>query len=92
MGKFIYILDAYDDLERDRKTGSFNPLMNKRKEEVYTEDEIKEWLTTNIASACMEFEKLPCVKDYGILHNILYLGVWNKYHLIRQRRLRKQHV
>jgi hypothetical protein len=27
LGKFIYIMDAYDDLEKDRKNNSYNPLM-----------------------------------------------------------------
>ena len=26
LGKFIYIMDAYDDLEKDLKNGSYNPL------------------------------------------------------------------
>mgnify|MGYP006990145828 CR=1 FL=1 len=28
LGKFVYLLDAYDDLEKDRKRGSFNPLLS----------------------------------------------------------------
>lgn len=90
LGKFIYILDAYEDMERDIKKENFNPLLNEENKLIYKEEEIKEWLTVNIASACVEFEKLPCVNDYNILHNILYFGVWNKYNLIRQKRLRKQ--
>ena len=27
LGKFIYFLDAYDDLDKDEKSGSFNPLL-----------------------------------------------------------------
>ena len=27
LGKFIYLLDAYDDLDKDEKSGSFNPLL-----------------------------------------------------------------
>ncbi|MBQ7563091.1 MAG: hypothetical protein IJT16_03770 [Lachnospiraceae bacterium] len=27
LGKFIYIMDAYDDLEKDEKSGSYNPLL-----------------------------------------------------------------
>ena len=27
LGKFIYILDAYDDMEKDEKSGSYNPLL-----------------------------------------------------------------
>ena len=25
LGKFIYIMDAYDDIEKDLKKGTFNP-------------------------------------------------------------------
>ena len=32
LGKFIYILDAYDDLEEDLKTGSYNPLKTLKKQ------------------------------------------------------------
>lgn len=92
LGKFIYILDAYEDKEKDLKKGSFNPLFDNNKKDLYTENEIKDYLLMSIASACTEFEKLPCVRDYNILHNILYLGVWNKYNEIRQKRLRKAYV
>ena len=41
-GSFIYILDAYDDLEEDRKTGSYNPLKylqnNCKTREAYEKD------------------------------------------------------
>ena len=35
LGKFIYIMDAYDDMEKDEKSGSYNPLLlrNKRSKE-----------------------------------------------------------
>ena len=26
LGKFIYLLDAYDDLKRDQRKGAYNPL------------------------------------------------------------------
>ncbi len=28
LGKYIYIMDAYDDLDNDLKEGSYNPLKN----------------------------------------------------------------
>ena len=37
LGKFIYILDAYDDLEKDRAQGSYNPLLKMADEEGYEE-------------------------------------------------------
>ena len=78
LGKFIYLLDAYLDLEEDIKNNSFNPLRSASKKENY-EDFCKEMLTFMIAEAATEFEKLPCVQDIEILRNILYGGVWNRY-------------
>ena len=30
LGAFIYLMDAYEDLDRDRKSGAFNPLLARR--------------------------------------------------------------
>ena len=35
MGKFIYIMDAYEDLEEDLEKGRYNPLRELRKKEDY---------------------------------------------------------
>ena len=31
LGKFIYLLDAYDDVEKDVKSGNYNPFSEKYK-------------------------------------------------------------
>ena len=79
LGKFIYILDAYDDLEEDRKTGSYNPLKY-----------LHEVLLMMMAEATGAFEKLPCLMDAEILRNILYRGVWSKYNKIQKERQEKR--
>lgn len=83
LGKFIYIMDAYDDLDQDLKTGSYNPL-KKLKEHPDFEETCKEILCMMIGECCAEFEKLPCLLDIDILRNILYYGVWNNYRLKQQ--------
>ncbi len=77
LGKFIYILDAYDDLEKDIKNKSYNPLITISKTSSYEENCLN-MLTMMMAETTKEFEKLPCLLDIDILRNILYEGVWTK--------------
>lgn len=91
LGKFIYILDAYDDLEKDIKNKSYNPLIPKYGEEFF-EEECEKMLTMMMAETTKEFEKLPCIEDIDILRNILYRGVWTKLEKINIRRTKgKEH-
>ena len=78
LGKFIYILDAYDDVEQDLESGSYNALIS-----LYGEPDVdercKEMMTYVLAECTSQFERLPCIEDADILRNILYVGVWEKY-------------
>ena len=40
-----------------------------------------------ISEATMAFERLPIIENAAIIRNILDGGVWNKYELVRQKRL-----
>ena len=44
LGKFIYLLDAYDDLEHDQRKGAYNPLKALSQQPGY-EEEMKEILS-----------------------------------------------
>ena len=78
LGKFIYLLDAYDDLARDEKKGSYNPLRTLSRQPGY-EEEMREIFELLLARCARSFERLPCVEDADLLRNILYSGVWLKY-------------
>lgn len=84
LGKYIYLIDAYFDLEEDIKNKSYNPLISYKDREDY-ETFCHDILTMMISEAANEFEKLPCVLDVEILRNILYGGVWSKYNTKRQK-------
>ena len=84
LGRFIYLLDALDDLEKDRRQGSYNPLLTL--EGANLQERCKEILLLQIAEAAQEFEKLPVLNDADLLRNILYSGVWTKFQQIMTRR------
>lgn len=79
LGKFIYILDAYDDLSRDIKKNSYNPFKSVCNEPGF-DDKIKSMLTMMMAECSKEFERLPIIENANILRNILYAGVWSAYY------------
>lgn len=78
LGKFIYLMDAYEDLPKDEKNGSFNPLKG-RKDRPGFEEECRQMLVMLMGECTAAFERLPLIKDIDILRNILYNGVWSKY-------------
>lgn len=89
IGKFVYIIDAYDDLEKDRKKNCFNPFMEKE-QDVEFDDWVKQLLVMIAAEFAKEFEKLPIVEHVDILRNIIYSGVWTRYEEVRTKRMEEQ--
>ena len=85
LGRFVYLMDAYEDLDADQRAGRYNPLIGMRDDPDF-EERCKAFLTLLIADATEAFEKLPLVEDIGLLRNILYSGVWAKYQCIRRKR------
>lgn len=80
LGKYIYILDSFVDLEKDLKKKNYNPLINiETKEPSEYESYVRQALTMNISEAAKAFERLPILKYSSIIRNILYSGVWNYY-------------
>lgn len=85
LGKFIYLVDAYEDVYEDVKKGSYN-LFSDRYQQPEFEEEVQEILFMMMAACCREFEILP-VLEYGeILRNILYSGVWSRYLKVQKER------
>ena len=85
LGKFIYLCDAYEDLEEDLTEGRYNPL-TKLSEGKDFEENCRGILTMMAAECSREFEKLPIIEYTGILRNILYSGIWVRYEKARKKR------
>ena len=91
LGKFIYLLDAYDDIEKDIKTGNYNPFRPKWENDPEHFDEYCNQILTMMISECSRaFETLPILENISILRNILYSGVWTRYEIVRHNRMTQQ--
>jgi len=89
IGKWIYLIDAYDDLEENEKTGGYNPLLFWNRD---TEDQKKEnkarveynllFYLSELASA---WETLDCKKNRSMIENIIYFGLLRKTEQVLQK-------
>lgn len=74
LGRFIYLLDAALDYEKDEKKRKYNPYLAMGTGKDWPRWE--EYLVLTMARCTENFEKLPLVQDKPLLDNILYSGVW----------------
>ena len=81
IGKFVYFADAYEDYEKDLKSGAYNPFVI-NKTELKTEG--MTILNMMAAEAAKAFERLPADKNMDILRNIIYSGIWGRINKINE--------
>ena len=74
LGRFIYLLDAALDYEKDAKKGKYNPYLAMGTGKDWARWE--EYLVLTMGRCTDAFEKLPLVQDKPLQDNILYSGVW----------------
>lgn len=84
-GKFIYLMDAYEDIEADLKEGTYNPFKGIYERPDF-EEQAEPVLLMMMAECSKAFERLPIVENTEILRNILYAGVWSRYDQVKQKR------
>lgn len=85
IGKWIYTIDAYDDIEKDIKNGSYNPLLLQYdyKQQPVAEfknaikQDIERALIFTLSQAASTIELLD-MNHKGIIENIVYMGMNNK--------------
>jgi hypothetical protein len=85
LGRFIYVMDAYEDLPEDAARHRYNPLIPLRARNDF-ETLCREGLMMMMSECAQAFEVLPLERDMDILKNVLYGGVWRKFALISEKR------
>ena len=88
LGKFIYLMDAWEDVEKDTQKGNYNPFVGWAAEENF-DDRVYQLLLLIVSDAAREFEKLPIEENVDILRNILYCGIWSKYQILLKHKKEK---
>ncbi|KPU26863.1 hypothetical protein TR13x_08125 [Caloranaerobacter sp. TR13] len=87
LGRFIYVLDAFNDIEKDIKEGNYNPILLQYK---YSSKEglenflnrvrepIEFFLTFTLDNLAKSFELLDIKYNRNIIENIVYMGTRQK--------------
>ena len=75
LGKFIYLSDAFEDVEEDEASGDYNPFKKTFREPEFA-DKTEDHLVGIMAECTKNFELLPVIEHREILRNILYSGIW----------------
>lgn len=85
VGKYIYILDAYEDLEKDYKKGRYNPFI----EYINKKDELKirvdKLISMSLGMLSNSIDNLDIKINRGIIENIVYSGVYLRYQNILEK-------
>lgn len=91
MGKFIYLMDAYEDLEKDRRKSEYNPFEDLAKKNPADFETLSKLILTSMMSECSKsFERLPILLHADIIRNILYSGVWSKYEYLQLKKKKRR--
>lgn len=85
LGKYIYILDAYEDLEEDNKKGRYNPFIDyiDKKEEL--KNKVDRLISMSLGMATKNIEQLNLEFNKSIIDNIIYSGVYLRYKSILEK-------
>ncbi len=85
IGKYIYILDAYEDLEEDYKKERYNPFLEyiDKKEELNLK--VDRLISISLGLLASSIDELKLKTNVGIIENIVYSGVYLRYKNILQK-------
>jgi uncharacterized membrane protein YvlD (DUF360 family) len=91
LGRYIYLCDALDDLDDDRKTGNYNPFLCSQNSKdaadaADTAEHAKGSLYLTVAEAGAAYDLLETGQFGGILDNIVFLGLKNEVERILKKK------
>ncbi len=78
LGRWIYLADAWEDQEKDKKRGSYNPFVILPKSNA----DASFLLHVSLTEAEKAYNLLNVVSDRGLMDNIMYLGCRKKTRLL----------
>lgn len=89
LGRFIYIIDAYNDMEEDIKRSNYNPFVlqfNYNGMDYNIKKEIDDWtnfnLTFTLSNIANIYERIKFKKNIGIIENIFKIGLFIEFRRI----------
>lgn len=79
IGKYIYILDAYEDLEEDYKKGRYNPFIEYINNKEELKQRVDRLVSMSLGLLSSSINNLSIQVNRGIIENIVYSGVYLRY-------------
>ena len=83
LGRYVYLIDAYDDLPDDKRNGCFNPYVNYPEER---DSKIAEELYITAAMTADALNEIKLFKYKDIIENIICCGMFKRIDSIRTER------
>lgn len=78
IGRFIYIADAFKDIEVDKKNGSYNPFLYYDDDYLNSmefNDRVRGTFNMNLSAIAKDYDNLIIKKNKDVLDNIIFLGL-----------------
>ena len=80
LGRWIYVMDAFSDMEEDYKHRNYNPFLTEEFEDIKklkkdTADKLKVSLTLNLGTIASTYELLDVYKNDDIISHIVYMAL-----------------
>ena len=85
IGKYIYLLDAYEDLDKDYEKGRYNPFIEyiDKKEELKIK--VDKLISMSLGMLARSIDNLNIRFNKSIIENIFYSGVYIRYQNILEK-------
>lgn len=83
IGRWVYLIDAADDYEKDKKSGNFNPFI---KADINDRDYINSVLSQSLARAYDAYNLLDIIDFKPIIDNMMLYGFPNKQNAVLNNR------
>ena len=85
IGKYIYLLDAYEDLDKDYEKGRYNPFIEYIDNKEELKIKVDKLISMSLGMVSRSIDNLNLRFNTGIIENIVYSGVYLRYQNILEK-------
>ncbi|HSQ88982.1 DUF5685 family protein [Romboutsia sp.] len=85
IGKYIYLLDAYEDLDKDYEKGRYNPFIEYIDKREDLKIKVDKLISMSLGMLGKSIDNLNLKVNTGIIENIVYSGVYLRYQNILEK-------
>ena len=87
LGRWVYMIDAFDDIEKDRNSGNYNPFLLSGQDNY---EKIKGDLLMTVGELAKAYDLLEIKKFDGITKNVIYDGLYYETLKVYERRKKNE--